>query len=245
MLIHTARWQSGHAAACKAANSGSIPLLASSRPPLQLRIFSGFIAERSGCTGVGQKSELLSKYLARPQPGDKNHLDFGQQSVSGIGIRRDGCGQYAMWQQAPLLAFIRVLAFIRAAHFAVRYDPMVKRFYQRKCGKILSVVAIKAVAHQLARACYSRDARANGIRCLAQDGPKTSPIFSAQIVAPREDALPSLWLRRFIDRLPSLSVDSKRPHACSALQSYGYRYSRIDHLSRSGSLSTLLPGSPL
>jgi len=45
-------------------------------------------------------------------------------------------------------------AFIEAAHFAVRYDPTVKRFYQRKCSKKLAVVAIKAVAHKLARACY-------------------------------------------------------------------------------------------
>jgi transposase len=45
-------------------------------------------------------------------------------------------------------------AFIEAAHFAVRYDPRVKRFYQRKCSKKLAVVAIKAVAHKLARACY-------------------------------------------------------------------------------------------
>lgn len=45
-------------------------------------------------------------------------------------------------------------AFIEAAHFAVRYDPAVKRFYQHKCSKALAVVAIKAVAHKLARACY-------------------------------------------------------------------------------------------
>jgi transposase len=45
-------------------------------------------------------------------------------------------------------------AFIEAAHFAVRYDPIVKRFYQRKRSKALAVVAIKAVAHKLARACF-------------------------------------------------------------------------------------------
>jgi transposase len=45
-------------------------------------------------------------------------------------------------------------AFIEAAHCAVRYDPSVRRLYQRKCAKGLSVVAIKAVAHKLARACY-------------------------------------------------------------------------------------------
>jgi transposase len=45
-------------------------------------------------------------------------------------------------------------AFIEAAHFAVRYDAIIKRWYQKKCASSLSVVAIKAVAHKLARACY-------------------------------------------------------------------------------------------
>jgi transposase len=45
-------------------------------------------------------------------------------------------------------------AFIEAAHFAVRYDASIKRWYQKKCANGLSVVAIKAVAHKLARACW-------------------------------------------------------------------------------------------
>jgi transposase len=45
-------------------------------------------------------------------------------------------------------------AFVEAANFAVRYNPRVKRFYQRKKDKTHGVVAIKAVAHKLARACY-------------------------------------------------------------------------------------------
>lgn len=45
-------------------------------------------------------------------------------------------------------------AFIEAAHFAVRYDATIKRWYQKKCAASLAVVAIKAVAHKLARACY-------------------------------------------------------------------------------------------
>lgn len=45
-------------------------------------------------------------------------------------------------------------AFIEAAHFAVRYDATIKRWYQKKCTSSLSVVALKAVAHKLARACY-------------------------------------------------------------------------------------------
>lgn len=45
-------------------------------------------------------------------------------------------------------------AFVEAAHFAVRYDPQIKRWYQKKASRTLPVVAIKAVAHKLARACY-------------------------------------------------------------------------------------------
>jgi transposase len=45
-------------------------------------------------------------------------------------------------------------AFVEAANFAVRYNPLIKRYYQRKRAKSNGVVAIKTVAHKLARACY-------------------------------------------------------------------------------------------
>jgi transposase len=45
-------------------------------------------------------------------------------------------------------------AFVEAAHFAVRYYPEIKRFYQRKQARTNFFVAIKAVAHKLARASY-------------------------------------------------------------------------------------------
>jgi transposase len=45
-------------------------------------------------------------------------------------------------------------AFIEAANFAVRYDATIKRWYQKKCASSLAVVALKAVAHKLARACF-------------------------------------------------------------------------------------------
>jgi transposase len=45
-------------------------------------------------------------------------------------------------------------AFGEAANFAIRYNPRVKRFYQRKKERTNGMVAIKAVAHKLARACY-------------------------------------------------------------------------------------------
>ena len=45
-------------------------------------------------------------------------------------------------------------AFTEAANFAIRYNETVKRFYQRKLAKTNKIVAIKSVAHKLARACY-------------------------------------------------------------------------------------------
>lgn len=45
-------------------------------------------------------------------------------------------------------------AFVEAAHFAVRYNTRIKRFYERKAAKTNRMVAIKAVAHKLARAAY-------------------------------------------------------------------------------------------
>jgi transposase len=45
-------------------------------------------------------------------------------------------------------------AFIEAAHYARRYCPEAKRFYERKRAKTNAIVAAKALAHKLARACY-------------------------------------------------------------------------------------------
>ena len=45
-------------------------------------------------------------------------------------------------------------AFIEAANFAIRYNPTIRRYYQRKQARTKRIVALKAVAHKLARACY-------------------------------------------------------------------------------------------
>lgn len=45
-------------------------------------------------------------------------------------------------------------AFVEAANFALRYCAEAKRFYERKKAKVNNVVAIKALAHKLARACF-------------------------------------------------------------------------------------------
>ena len=45
-------------------------------------------------------------------------------------------------------------AFIEAANFALRCCVQAKRFYERKKSKTNRVLALKALAHKLARACY-------------------------------------------------------------------------------------------
>lgn len=45
-------------------------------------------------------------------------------------------------------------AFVEAAHFAVQHYPEAKRFYDKKAAKTNGVVAIKAIAHKLARAAF-------------------------------------------------------------------------------------------
>ena len=45
-------------------------------------------------------------------------------------------------------------AYSEAAHYAVRFNPEIQRFYQRKVSKTKVPVAYKTVAHKLSRACY-------------------------------------------------------------------------------------------
>lgn len=59
----------------------------------------------------------------------------------GEGNRKNG-NKYLSW------------AFVEAAHFAVRYNERIRRFYQKKKAKTNGIVAVKATAHKLARACY-------------------------------------------------------------------------------------------
>ena len=46
------------------------------------------------------------------------------------------------------------MAFVEAAHYAAIWEPTIKRYYQRKCKKAPKMVAKKAVANKLTRACY-------------------------------------------------------------------------------------------
>jgi len=59
----------------------------------------------------------------------------------GINNKRNG-NKYLSW------------AYLEAAHKLRRYCPEAKEFYERKKRKTNTVVAIKALAHKLCRACY-------------------------------------------------------------------------------------------
>ena len=61
-------------------------------------------------------------------------------------------------------------AFVEAANIARRYDDQARRFYERKKAKTNGVVATKALAHKLARACYhilKEGKPFDGARCFA------------------------------------------------------------------------------
>ncbi len=66
---------------------------------------------------------------------------FSNGKKKGEGNRKNG-NKYLAW------------AFIEAANFAVRYNDKIKSFYQKKKAKTNGIIAIKAVANKLARACY-------------------------------------------------------------------------------------------
>jgi len=61
--------------------------------------------------------------------------------IKGEGNRKNG-NKYLSW------------AYVEAANKAVSDYAYVRRYYQRKSAKTNKVVAIKAVAHKIARACY-------------------------------------------------------------------------------------------
>ncbi|MEE8368695.1 MAG: transposase [Thermoanaerobaculia bacterium] len=63
------------------------------------------------------------------------------QRIKGHGLRKNG-NPYLSW------------AYHEAAHFAVRFQPDARRWYERKRSKTCALIAIRALAHKLARAAY-------------------------------------------------------------------------------------------
>jgi transposase len=68
-------------------------------------------------------------------------MRLSNDKKKGEGNRRNG-NKYLAW------------AFIEAANMAKRWCPEAKRFHDRKRVKTNAIVATKALAHKLARACY-------------------------------------------------------------------------------------------
>ena len=68
-------------------------------------------------------------------------LFFLNGKKKGTGNRKCG-NRYLAW------------AWMEAANFAIRFEPAIRRWYQRNAAKKPRLVALKAVAHKLARAGY-------------------------------------------------------------------------------------------
>lgn len=66
---------------------------------------------------------------------------ISNEKKKGVNNRKNG-NKYLSW------------AFLEAANFAIRYDETIKKYYQRKSSKKCRTVAIKTIAHKLARVCF-------------------------------------------------------------------------------------------
>jgi len=90
-------------------------------------------------TGPIERFAEVGNFASYARCVDSQHLSNGKKK--GEGNTKNG-NKYLAW------------AFVEAANFALRFCPEAKRFYERKRARTNTVVAIKALAHKLARACY-------------------------------------------------------------------------------------------
>ncbi|MHB8423713.1 MAG: IS110 family RNA-guided transposase [Gammaproteobacteria bacterium] len=90
-------------------------------------------------TGAIGRFQGVGDYASYCRCVDSQRLSNGKQKGAG----NAKCGnRYLAW------------AYIEAANYALRYSPPIRRWYDRKRAKHHRMVALKAVAHKLARACY-------------------------------------------------------------------------------------------
>lgn len=90
-------------------------------------------------TGAMQRFSTVGQFASYCRCVSSTKLSNGKRK--GRGNTKNG-NKYLAW------------AFVEAAHFAMRHDPQIRRYYQRKLAKTNVFVALKAVAHKLARACF-------------------------------------------------------------------------------------------
>lgn len=91
-------------------------------------------------TGAIERFASVGDYASYCRMVDSQRISNGKRKGSG----NAKCGnRYLCW------------AFIEAANFSLRFSPEIRRWYERKVSKRkLRAIAVKAVAHKLARACY-------------------------------------------------------------------------------------------
>jgi transposase len=90
-------------------------------------------------TGSVERFPAVGHFSSYARCVDSVHIS--NEKKKGEGNRRNG-NKYLAW------------AFIEAANMAKRWCPEAKRFHDRKRAKTNAIVATKALAHKLARACY-------------------------------------------------------------------------------------------
>lgn len=90
-------------------------------------------------TGPIDRFKAAGNFASYARGVDSAHTSNGKKK--GAGNTKNG-NKYLAW------------AFVEAAVYAMRFNAEAKRFYDRKKAKTNNVVAIKALAHKLARACY-------------------------------------------------------------------------------------------
>lgn len=100
------------------------------------RILAGIILLE---TGPIERFRAVGNYASYARCVDSQHLSNGKKK--GEGNVKNG-NKYLVW------------AFVEAANFALRFNAEAKRFYERKKARTNKVVATKALAHKLARACF-------------------------------------------------------------------------------------------
>jgi len=90
-------------------------------------------------TGVIQRFPTVGDYASYCRCVGSQKLSNGKKK--GKGNTKNG-NKYLAW------------AFVEAVNFAIRFNAKIKSFYQKKKSKTNGIVALKAVAHKLCRACY-------------------------------------------------------------------------------------------
>lgn len=90
-------------------------------------------------TGPIERFSGAGNFASYARCVDSVHTSNGKKK--GEGNTKNG-NKYLAW------------AFVEAAVYAMRFNAEAKRFYERKKARTNNVVAIKALAHKLARACF-------------------------------------------------------------------------------------------